>query len=154
MLRARRNLADREQPRVGGMKFPHDPDHPVDRLEVRSGNRAVHRGIGHEQRLIEAAHLKREELGRRPGHARVEDFPHEIAHPLRATPWRGDLGDGHAGVQEIDDPPLAVGLALTDSGGLKSTGPGGLAAVARWMSWKWEFSYRFLFIRNNSSSLL
>jgi hypothetical protein len=43
----------------------------------------------------------------------IRDNPREIAHPLeRNALARGDLGDGYARVQEIDDPPLAVGVAL------------------------------------------
>src|SRR5208282_970089 len=70
----------------------------VDRREVRPG----HRAVGDEQRLIEAAHLQRGVLGRRPRHAPGEDLPNEIAHALeRNAVLRRDLVDRNAGVEEV-----------------------------------------------------
>ena len=103
------------RPRNGGksviaVELAHDPDDPIDRLEVCSRHRRVHRAVRHEQRLIEAADLKREELGRGLRHALSEDLPNEIAHPLhRKTLARGDLGDRNAAIEEADDPHFALG---------------------------------------------
>ncbi len=47
------------------VKLAHDPDHPVDRRQVRPR----HRAEADEQRLVEAAHLHRNELARRLGRA-------------------------------------------------------------------------------------
>ena len=70
----------------------------------------MRRSVGHEQRFIEPADLKRKELGRWRGHALCEDFPHEIAHPVeRDALLGGDLGGGHPGVQKVHDPLFAVG---------------------------------------------
>ena len=67
----------------------------------------MHRAVGHEQRFVKPAYLKREELGRRLRHALGEDLPNEIAHPLERKPLaRGDLGDRNAAIEEADDPRL------------------------------------------------
>ena len=60
------------------VKLAHDPDDPVNHLEVRPAYRA----IGDEQRLVEAADLQRHELGRRLWHALGEDLANEVAHAL------------------------------------------------------------------------
>ena len=95
---------------VIAVEFAYDPDDPIDRVEVRSRDGIVHRAIGHEQRFVEPAHLKREELGRGLRHTLGEDLPNEIAHPLeRKALARGDLGDRNAAIEEADDPRLTPG---------------------------------------------
>ena len=40
---------------VIAVEFAHDPDHSIDRLEVRPSRRIVHGAVGDEQRLVEPA---------------------------------------------------------------------------------------------------
>jgi hypothetical protein len=104
------------RPRNGGksvitVELADDPDHAIDSLEIRSRCGGVHRAVSYEQRLVEAADLKREELGWRLRHTLSEDLANDIAHPLeRKTLLRGDLGDRNAAIEEADDPLLTLGL--------------------------------------------
>ncbi len=89
------------------VEFAHDSHHQTDRLEVRPR----HGAVGDHQRLVEAAHLQRQELGRRLGHAAGENPGNERAHALlRHLLPRRDLGDRNAAVQKVDDPPFPPGL--------------------------------------------
>ena len=100
------------RPRNGGesviaVELAHDSDDAIDRLEIRSRRWRVHRAVGHEQRFVEAADLKGEELGRGLRHALSEDLANDFAHPLERKPLlRGNLGDRNAAIEEADDPLL------------------------------------------------
>jgi len=95
---------------VIAVELADDPDHAIDSLEIRSRRGGVHRAVSYEQRLVEAADLKREELGRGLRHTLSEDVANDIAHPLeRKTLLRGNLGDRNAAIEEADDPLLALG---------------------------------------------
>ena len=87
----------------------HDLDDAIDSLKV--GPR--HRVKGYQERLVETAHLHREELGGRLGHAASENVSNQRAHALLANvlPLR-DHGDRHAAVQGRDDPPFPARLRL------------------------------------------
>ena len=64
-----------------------------------------------EQRFVEAADLKREELGRRLGHGLGEDLPNKIAHALERKAFaRGDLDDRNPAIKKANDPRLAGDL--------------------------------------------
>src|SRR5208282_1304779 len=67
---------------VIAVELAHDFHDVVDRPKV--GPR--HGAIGHEERLAETAHLHREELGGRRGHAASKNLPNERAHVLPVTP--------------------------------------------------------------------
>lgn len=76
------------------VEFAHDPHDPIDCLEIRSFRGSMHCAVGHEQRFVEAAHLKGEKFGRRLRHMLDENLLNEIAHPLeRNALSRGDFGD-------------------------------------------------------------
>jgi hypothetical protein len=96
---------------VIAVEFADDPDHAIDGLKIRSSCGGVHRAVSYEQRLVEAADLKREELGWGLRHTLSEDLANEIAHPLeRKTLLRGNLWDRNAPIEEADDALLALGL--------------------------------------------
>jgi hypothetical protein len=85
---------------VIAVELAHDPDDSIDRLEVRPSRRIVHGAVGDEQRLIEPAHLQRQEFARWLGHTLRQDFPHKITHMLdRNARPAGDLGDREAAIQ-------------------------------------------------------
>jgi hypothetical protein len=104
------------RPRNGGksviaVELADNPDHAIDSLEIRSRCGGVHRAVRYEQRLVEAADLKREELGWGLRHTLSEDLANDITHPLeRKALLRGNLGDRNAAIEKADDPLLALGL--------------------------------------------
>ncbi len=82
------------------VELAHDPDHPIDRLEVH----ARHGAVGDEQRFVEPADLDRDKLRGRRRHAAGEDLPNQSAHPLLPDPdVLRDLDDRQAPVEVIDD---------------------------------------------------
>ena len=96
-----------ESKTVIAVEFAHDCHYAVHRLKV--GSR--HRAVGDEQRLVEAAHLQRHELGGRFWRPAGEKAADVFAHAaLRHALTSGNLGDGHAPVQEADDQRLSLGL--------------------------------------------
>ncbi len=95
-----------EKPMIA-VERAHDFDHPINRPKVRPR----HGAVGDEKRFVETAHLERQELGRRLGHAACENFANERAHAFlpHALPRR-DLGDGNAAVQKVENPPFPLEL--------------------------------------------
>ena len=75
---------------VIAIELAHDLDDAVDRSKVEP----LHGAVSHQQRLVETAHLHRQELGGRRGHAAGENLPNQGAHALlRYAHLRRDLGD-------------------------------------------------------------
>ena len=101
-----------DSPPAGGksmiaVELAHDFHHTVDGAKI--GPR--HGAVGDQKRLVEAAHLQRDELGRRLGHAAGKNLGNERAHALfRHVLPRRDLGDRNAAVQKVDDPTFPPGL--------------------------------------------
>ena len=90
---------------VIAVELADDPDHAIDSLEIRSRRGGVHRAVSYEQRLVEAADLKREELGRGLRHTLSEDVANDIAHPVERRALGGrDLRYRNAAIEEADDP--------------------------------------------------
>ena len=70
-----------------------------------------HGAIGRQQRLVQPADLKRDEILRRLGPAAGENRTHDRAHALLRHPDpRRNLGDCDAAVQKADDQPFPLGL--------------------------------------------
>ena len=95
---------------VIAVELAHNLHHAIDRLEVLRR----HCAVGYEQGLVEAAHLKRQELGGRRRRTAGEERADRLAHGALAHAIAvGDLGDRKAAVQEADNARLALGPFLS-----------------------------------------
>ena len=86
---------------VIAVELAHDPYNSIDRLEIRSRHRIVHGAVGDQQRLIESAHLQRQEFARVPSRL-CDAVTWELSADLAAVRTGGGLSV-HCGAATLFD---------------------------------------------------
>jgi hypothetical protein len=84
--------------------------HPIDRFEIRPQPGRVHRAVRDEQRVVETADLKREELGRGWGIRWAGISLTRLRMRFSERCSRAAIsGDRNAAIEQADDPRLTLG---------------------------------------------